>query len=71
MCPISSGDVQSSSWVGKKARASELDHANAELVIYYDDQGYHEAPENITLTDVYFSGDKEGIKNYTNLKNKP
>ena len=57
--------------MGKKARASELDHANAELVIYYDDQGYHEAPENITLTDVYFSGDKDGIKNDTNLKNKP
>ena len=67
MCPISSEDVPSSSWVGKKARASELDHAIAEFVIYYDDQDYHEAPENITFTDVYFSSDKEIIQNETNF----
>jgi putative transposase len=47
---------------------SELEHAIAEWVEYYNHQRYHESLENVTPADVYFGRDKEIIKKRDKLK---
>lgn len=47
---------------------SQLEHAIAEWVEYYNHQRYHESLENVTPADVYFGRDKEIIKKRDKLK---